>query len=309
MDRFSRRVYFSVASALVFLWMGMVAWILTEIPSGSAPSASSQTDGTLPLIQDPPPSLTVPGLRFKNVRAVRGDTYSSLAAQFSVSERALRVLNRAGARSEPKAGAELVIPSKDGQFHWVEPGQGLSDVAKIYGVPLREVLRANRKRGDSELHTGEILYLPQNRTAPPGEPRAAAMEPEGIRSGFQKPTTGRFADGFGFRIHPLTGKRAFHAGLDLAPGWGTRVMAAQTGRVVYAGIRAGFGRLIILDHGAGLTSWYAHLDEILVKIQKEVKKGDLIGKVGKTGRVTGPHLHFEVRLNDKPQNPLLYLVH
>jgi murein DD-endopeptidase MepM/ murein hydrolase activator NlpD len=95
--------------------------------------------------------------------------------------------------------------------------------------------------------------------------------------------------------------------LDLAPGWRARVVASQDGSVSYAGLRAGYGRLIILDHGAGITSWYAHLEEILVKTHQKVKRGDLIGKVGKSGKTTGPHLHFEVRLNGKPQNPLLYL--
>jgi murein DD-endopeptidase MepM/ murein hydrolase activator NlpD len=125
---------------------------------------------------------------------------------------------------------------------------------------------------------------------------------------FAKPTTGRFADGFGSRVDPISGKTRFHAGLDLAPGFGSRVVAAQDGKVVWAKDRSGYGRLIILDHGEELTTWYGHLDRILVKAGQIVKKGDLIGKVGATGRVTGPHLHFEVRLHNQPQNPLLYLV-
>jgi murein DD-endopeptidase MepM/ murein hydrolase activator NlpD len=96
--------------------------------------------------------------------------------------------------------------------------------------------------------------------------------------------------------------------LDLAPGWHARVVASQDGQAIFTGIKAGYGRVIVLDHGGGLTSWYAHLDEILLKNGQFVKRGELIGKVGQTGKVTGPHLHFEIRLNGKPQNPLLYLV-
>jgi murein DD-endopeptidase MepM/ murein hydrolase activator NlpD len=125
---------------------------------------------------------------------------------------------------------------------------------------------------------------------------------------FMKPTTGRFADGFGNRVDPINGQVHFHAGLDLAPGLGARVVAAQDGTVVFAQIRAGYGKLIVLDHGNGITTWYGHLEQILVKPQQKVKKGNLIGKVGQSGRATGPHLHFEVRLNGVPQNPLLYLV-
>jgi murein DD-endopeptidase MepM/ murein hydrolase activator NlpD len=126
--------------------------------------------------------------------------------------------------------------------------------------------------------------------------------------GFLKPTTGRFADGFGKRVHPITHRIVFHEGLDLAPGLGARVVASQDGKVIFAGMKAGYGRLIILDHGQGITSYYAHLDKILVKTGNTVKRGDLIGKVGESGKVTGPHLHFEIRVDGKPQNPLLYLV-
>jgi len=307
MDSLSRRVYFSVATVLVFLWLGMVAWILGEMTPRVSVAPPPSSEGDSPGSRASFLSLNIPGIQFSTYRSAPGDTYSGLGLKFHLSERALRGLNRAGAGVEPKANTLLLIPSKDGIFHRVTPGQGLSDVAKLYGVSLREVLRVNRKRGDDELHPGDILYLPGAPASSAKETRGSSLEPAGAGRGFQKPTTGRFADGFGVRIHPLTGKKAFHAGLDLAPGWRARVMAAQDGKVTFAGIRAGFGRLVVLDHGTGLTSWYAHLDEILVKAQQVVKKGDLIGKVGKTGRVTGPHLHFEVRLNDKPQNPLLYL--
>jgi murein DD-endopeptidase MepM/ murein hydrolase activator NlpD len=109
-------------------------------------------------------------------------------------------------------------------------------------------------------------------------------------------------------VHPITHRIVFHEGLDLAPGLGARVVASQDGKVIFAGMKAGYGRLIILDHGQGITSYYAHLDKILVKTGNTVKRGDLIGKVGESGKVTGPHLHFEIRVDGKPQNPLLYLV-
>jgi murein DD-endopeptidase MepM/ murein hydrolase activator NlpD len=85
------------------------------------------------------------------------------------------------------------------------------------------------------------------------------------------------------------------------------VFATQGGQVSFAGIRAGYGLLVIIDHGEGLTSYYAHLSDIRVSVQQRVLKGDWIGRVGATGNVTGPHLHFEIRKNGKPQNPLLYL--
>ena len=190
----------------------------------------------------------------------------------------------------------------------VRPGQSLADIARAYGVSLQDILKSNPQRGDADLKPGDVLYLPGANYLKRQDTRWLALVSLTDQKGFLKPTTGRFADGFGMRFHPITHKMAFHEGLDLAPGWGARVVASQTGRVLFTGIRAGYGRLIVLDHGQGLTSWYAHLDEILVKPGQAVKRGVLIGKVGNTGRVTGPHLHFEVRLNGTPRNPLLYLV-
>ncbi len=269
----------------------------------SAPPPSQQTN-----LEDFTPFFQIPGIRFFIYHPILGDTYLSISRKYHLLETTLRSLNQANDNSLPREGSPIFIPSKDGIFHLVRLGQGLADIARTYEVTLKIVLQANQKKDDSDLQPGEVLYLPGGVYLTRQDVRWLALDSLGIQKGFLKPTTGRFADGFGYRIHPITHKMAFHEGLDLAPGLGACVLAAQDGRVLFANFRNGYGRLIILDHGAKLTSYYAHLDEILVKPNQLVKKGDLIGKVGNTGRVTGPHLHFEVRLNGKPQNPLLYLV-
>lgn len=304
MDSYLRRVYITVAGLLFILWLGMLGWaVQTSMPRllsvFSAPSPPSPRD-FMPVLQAPGIGLTV-------VRSQPGDTFSSLAQKFNLLPTTLRSLNQSNDNSEPKPGSPVLIPSRDGIFHIVKAGQGLADIAKAYGISLRQILKENQKHGDSDLSPEEVLFLPGAVYLSKQDIRWAALESLEVKKGFLKPTTGRFADGFGERMHPLTHKMTFHEGLDLAPGWRARVVATQDGKVQFAGIKAGFGRLIIIDHGAGLTSYYAHLDEILVKAKQEIKRGDLIGKVGKTGRVTGPHLHFEIRLNGKPQNPLLYL--
>jgi murein DD-endopeptidase MepM/ murein hydrolase activator NlpD len=161
--------------------------------------------------------------------------------------------------------------------------------------------------GDSSAQAGQVLYIPAGTYLTNTDVHWLSLAALQDEKGFIRPTTGRFADGFGDRINPISGKKEFHPGLDLAPGWRAAVVASQTGKVIFAGIRAGYGRLIILDHGHGLTSRYAHLDQIMVKLDQIVKQGELIGRVGMTGMATGPHLHFEIRLNGKPQNPLIYL--
>ena len=123
------------------------------------------------------------------------------------------------------------------------------------------------------------------------------------------PASGRISSKFGSRVDPVTKKlNAFHSGLDIAAPEGTPVYAAESGKVASAdGKSAGYGNLIIVQHAADLVTYYAHLSQIGVSKGKDVKKGDLIGKVGKTGKVTGPHLHFEVRKGGQALNPEAYI--
>ena len=308
MDPFLRRVYFTVAGVLVVLWGAMALLVLKGWMPGLAERLKAPAVGSPTSLQDFTPFLKTPGIQYSLYHPQVGETYSTIAKKFDLLETTLRSLNQANDKSQPSAENPLFIPSKDGIYHLVRSGQGLADISRAYGIPLRDVLIANQKRDDSDLHAGDVLYLPGASYLDQKDPRWITLVSLEAQKGFLKPTTGRFADGFGNRVHPISHKVIFHEGLDLAPGFGHKVVAAQDGKVIFANLRAGYGRLIILDHGAGLTSYYAHLDEILVKPNQWVKRGDLIGKVGKTGRVTGPHLHFEVRLYGKPQNPLLYLM-
>jgi len=112
---------------------------------------------------------------------------------------------------------------------------------------------------------------------------------------------------FGWRADPFTGKTAFHEGLDFTANTGTPIYAAAGGIVTTAVQTPDYGKLVKIDHGSGLESRYAHTSQILVKVGDVVKQGQLIAKVGNTGRSTGAHLHFEVRLNGEPLDPRKYL--
>ena len=114
------------------------------------------------------------------------------------------------------------------------------------------------------------------------------------------------SSGYGHRIDPIYGSTKFHEGLDFAADQGTNVFATGEGKVVQAGRREGYGNCIDVDHGYNYLTRYAHLSEILVTQGTEVKRGQLIGKVGSTGKSTGPHLHYEVRYKNEPQNPVNY---
>lgn len=122
------------------------------------------------------------------------------------------------------------------------------------------------------------------------------------------PVEGELTDGFGGRRNPFGGSTSeFHTGQDIATLWGTPVIAAAQGVVIFAGWQNGYGQIVIIDHGNGLTTRYGHLSGIDVEVGQQLARGEQLGRVGSTGRSTGPHLHYEVRINDEPVNPLQYL--
>lgn len=123
-----------------------------------------------------------------------------------------------------------------------------------------------------------------------------------------RPVDGWITSRFGYRKSPFTGKRSFHSGLDISNRPGTKIIATANGKVTYAARKMYFGNLVIIDHGYGKVTKYAHCKDLLVKRGQKVKRGDVIATVGNTGQSTGPHLHYEVRINGAPVNPLKYIL-
>jgi murein DD-endopeptidase MepM/ murein hydrolase activator NlpD len=121
------------------------------------------------------------------------------------------------------------------------------------------------------------------------------------------PVNGQIVSRFGDRVHPLSGEGAFHAGVDITANVGTPVHAAADGVVSAAQFANGYGRAVVVDHGNGMSTLYAHLSNFDVIPGEEVRRGQVIGLSGESGRVTGPHLHFEVRQGGSPVNPTRYL--
>jgi murein DD-endopeptidase MepM/ murein hydrolase activator NlpD len=121
------------------------------------------------------------------------------------------------------------------------------------------------------------------------------------------PLRGQISAGFGQRLDPFSGEGAFHSGLDICAPYGTRIESTAEGIVLHAGLDFGYGNEVIVDHGFGIMTKYGHLSKIFVVVGEEVKQGQVIGAVGMTGMTTGPHLHYEVLVNDTPVNPMKYL--
>ena len=122
------------------------------------------------------------------------------------------------------------------------------------------------------------------------------------------PARGWVTSDFGSRLDPYTADRVMHAGLDIAAPHGKEVFAPSDGTVVFAGLEGGYGNVLVIDHGYGIKTRYGHLAKMLVKAGDRVKRGMLIAAVGNTGRSTGPHLHYEVRVNGVPQNPRKFIL-
>jgi murein DD-endopeptidase MepM/ murein hydrolase activator NlpD len=121
------------------------------------------------------------------------------------------------------------------------------------------------------------------------------------------PVVGPITGHFGERLDPFSGEGAFHTGVDISCPYGEPVHATAEGVVAEAAEHTGYGRLVVVDHGFGVTTWYGHLSSYSVPPGTQVKRGDVIGYVGVSGRTTGPHLHYEVRIKDAPVNPMRYL--
>ena len=123
-----------------------------------------------------------------------------------------------------------------------------------------------------------------------------------------RPTGGWFSSAFGYRISPFTNQREFHKGIDIATRIGTPIIAPADGLVVHANKEGNFGNMIAINHGYNLKTRYGHLSKYRIKKGQYVKRGQIIGEVGNTGRCTGPHLHYEVLLNGVPVNPVRFIL-
>ncbi|MCU0223945.1 MAG: LysM peptidoglycan-binding domain-containing M23 family metallopeptidase [Acidobacteria bacterium] len=219
-----------------------------------------------------------------------------------------------------KQPAEKAAPSV---IHVVEKGQTLYRIALVYGVELKTLQRANRIRNPRQLKIGQKLSIPGAKLAlevPPfpepipvaariqvaaASPRIEEIRPPVIEPGTGEwawPIDGRYTSGFGAKR-----RRHIHAGIDVVAPQGTPIYPAREGFVSFVGRQSGYGQLVIIDHGDGWTSRYAHASKILVRAGDTVAPGEKIALAGRTGRATTSHLHFEIRRNGKAVDPMRYL--
>ena len=251
-------------------------------------------------------SFNVDATAFEQIRRTEyrvrpGDTISEIAVRYGLDAGTILSMNPIDDVRRLLPGTLLSIPDRDGLFHAVQPGESLSSISGAYRVPIYAILDANNLATDV-LKVGDTLFIPGARM--PAEEYLLA-----IGELLSWPVRSfRFTSGFGMRVDPITRQWRMHNGIDLANATGTPVLAARGGRVVHTEPNSGtYGNLIIIDHGSGVRTLYAHLNSIAVNTSQWVSTGQLIGRMGNTGRSTGPHLHFSVIRNGRWEDPLRHL--
>lgn len=184
--------------------------------------------------------------------------------------------------------------------HVIAAGETLWSISQMHRTTPSVLARLNGLADESRIQMGQMLQvsgrLPPGSSRTPGSPAALAS-----RARLAWPSRGVITSRFEFR------GRRHHHGIDIAAPVGTPIRAARDGVVQFAGWKGAYGALVILDHGGGLTTWYGHASKLLLGVGERVRRGQIIAQVGTTGRVTGPNLHFEVRRNDAPLDPLRFL--
>ena len=223
-----------------------------------------------------------------------GDNLWNISKKTGLSIDTLLTLNNLDNVHIISTGTEIRIPNKDGIFYKVSPGETIEDIAKKFNVKPEDIINVN-EFSDESIEEGIDIFIPKGKL--PLEERLNYL------GRFITPLIGRITSGFGFRKNPITKKKEFHTGIDIAQYYGAPVKASESGEVIFAGEYKGYGNLIILRHNNGYSTRYGHLSKIIVKYGEKVRQGEVIGYVGNSGSVTGPHLHFEIRRYGKAINP------
>lgn len=245
------------------------------------------------------------------------------AAVTSYSRMLLKVANYNSLRSEEThlqtQYSQLQVQAKDARQQLSSLQSLATEVAMTYGIlrwrdtPFHPASSTVRGPENFESSVNQFHFLVQNASLvtmvredglsllPGPLPANSRLVPS------LWPVIGAITASFGERMDPFSGEGAFHPGIDISAPVGTPVHASADGIVAYAGWEEGYGRLVVIDHGFGISTCYAHLSGLNTRVGARVDRGDVIGYVGDTGRSTGPHLHYEVRINSTPVNPWRYL--
>ncbi|MGL5950581.1 MAG: peptidoglycan DD-metalloendopeptidase family protein [Cetobacterium sp.] len=235
----------------------------------------------------------------------KGDTISDLSKEYKIKSDYIYANNVDKNLRVLQIGKKINIPTEQGIFYSVKKGDTFEALSKRFEVDVKTIKEDNNI---DRLLIGTKIFL--------REPKVSRYLNSFKQQYVKQNSMGSFANplvamsltsSFGSRKHPVLKQVLNHAGIDLKAKTGTRVVSARDGVVSFVGRASGYGKLIIIKHSDGYETRYAHLSKIDVKKGQKVSKNEYIALSGATGRVSGPHLHFEIRKNGKVENPLAYL--
>lgn len=239
---------------------------------------------------------------FQNYTVRSGDTISGIAKKFGLGNISTLIsVNDIGNVRQLAAGQKLKIPSIDGVVYSVKSGDSLNSIVSKYNISLEALVDVNELSSEI-LQKGQQLFIP-----------GVGLDKQTLQNAmgdmFKMPISAKFrwSSPYGSRIDPIAGVKSFHTGVDMACPTGTPIYASMSGKVITAGINRVYGNYVIIDHGNGYQTLYAHMSKIIATKGQWVSQGTRIGLVGSTGYSTGPHLHFTVYKNGKLVNPMSVL--
>lgn len=241
-----------------------------------------------------------------------GDSISTIAEEFEISASTIMWENNLSAYSIIRPGDQLTILPVSGITHKVTSGETLSSILNKYDIKEEDLLAYNKIDDASKLSVGQTLLIPGGKKVNYVQPESTKTTGYSAIKEFVKAPNAPAASG-NMMNWPTEGHRITqyyswrHYGLDIANKIGTPLYAADAGTVEQAGWGTGYGNQILIDHGGGKKTRYAHASQLFVKVGDKVSKGETIAAMGSTGWSTGPHLHFEVIINGTKYNPLNYI--
>ncbi|MEJ6950571.1 M23 family metallopeptidase [Natronospora cellulosivora (SeqCode)] len=235
-----------------------------------------------------------------------GDTLISIATNYNIPIETLIEINNIENPDIIYVNQKIRIPKQN--TYIVKKGDSLSVIARKLNVKLSELIDKNKLLNPDRIFVGQKLEIPiidEKKDSESRERYQVASRSQNVN--YIWPVLGRISSEYGWRIHPIRNNQDFHTGIDIAVPIGTPVYAAAAGIVELSAWSGGYGKLVIIRHRDESLTYYAHNHELLVNEGEIVQQGKIIAFSGNTGLATGPHLHFEIRKNNKHLDPLLYL--
>ncbi len=296
----------------------------SEGNSGGETIGLSADATSLIVINSDEDSLEIPApTRSENVDyfVQAGDTLSGIAEKFDITVNTILWANNLTWNSTIKPGAKLVILPSSGIDYEIQKGDNLSAVAKKYQADLEKIIAYNNLSGVSDIKAGDLIFIPEgikptkvvsSYKAPTVASKPKASTPTNVYSDEDLPPASDLSANtkllWPVLSHRITQYFSWrHTGLDVGDKVGNPIYASEDGKVERSGWSTGYGYNVIINHGNGLETLYAHASKLLVKDGETVSRGQVIALIGSTGWSTGPHLHMEVRVNGVRKNPISYI--